>query len=453
MLIHPELRKIHENSIDEDIYYLGKYEYLKKHNFFTVSPIIAFESLNESMVKEGIINTNQIIFEVTDFCNLNCTYCGYGDLYEGYDVRNLKNIDTVKAINFLKYIFDIKHTSKKNKIIIGFYGGEPLLNIEFIKRIVEFSNQLKTNKELDISYSMTTNATLIHKYIDFLVENKFELLISLDGNEENHSYRIFRKNKKNSFHKVIENIDRIQRDYTEYFSEYVSFNAVLHNKNSVKDIYEFVYLRYHKIPRISELVLKDINPDNKKSVEHLFHSKQKSEIEYQKEESNILPHNEIFLYKELTDFLKYYSINFFAFNINSLLGNEEKYFPTDTCIPFKRRIFFSTNNKLFPCEKINKKYFMGEINENIVIDIPKITQQYNHYYEHIKKVCQHCYHYRTCGSCIFFMRNLEKLGTTEFVCERFYDQNAFIKKMYRIMSFLEKYSKDYFQILENVTIV
>ena len=38
-------------------------------------------------------------------------------------------------------------------------------------------------------FNMTTNATLIHKYIDFIVENNIELLISFDGNEKAHSYR------------------------------------------------------------------------------------------------------------------------------------------------------------------------------------------------------------------------------------------------------------------------
>lgn len=58
---------------------------------------------------------------------------------------------------------------------------------------------------------MTTNATLVHKHIDFLVENEFKLLISLDGNEVNHSYRVF-NNNKNSHKTVIKNIDIIKRN-------------------------------------------------------------------------------------------------------------------------------------------------------------------------------------------------------------------------------------------------
>lgn len=52
---------------------------------------------------------------------------------------------------------------------------------------------------MDIDYLMTTNATLIHKHIDFLVDNKFNIMISLDGNEGNDSYRIIKKTIKTLF--------------------------------------------------------------------------------------------------------------------------------------------------------------------------------------------------------------------------------------------------------------
>ena len=459
MLIHPELKKIHEQFLEKKTiniqsYYLKKYEYLKKHGFFSKFEFTNFASLDESTVKDTIIQTRQLVFEVTDFCNLNCSYCAYGDLYEGFEKRNFKNIETSHAINLLKYIVNIKPKNKNNKLYIGFYGGEPILNIKFIKKIVNIANQLKSKKDIDFGYSMTTNATLAQNHIDFFVENKFRLLISLDGNKENHSYRIFRKSKDNSFSLVIENLDLIQNKYPEYFSEYVSFNAVLHNKNSVKDIYEFIYNRYNKIPKISELSLDNIKPQKEKILNTIFHSKRKSESEYLAKESEItqITHSESLHYDESTNFLKYNSINYYISNITSLLHNTEKIYPTDTCLPFSRKIFLNTHNQLLPCEKINFKYSIGKVDKDIIIDIPKITHQYNRYYNNLKRTCQHCYSFRFCGLCMFQIKNLEKLDTDEFICDRFYDQDSFKKKLYRIFSFLEKYPNDFFQILENVLI-
>jgi uncharacterized protein len=48
--------------------------------------------LNKSDISYQLSNLRQIVFEVTDACNLKCKYCGYGDFYEDYDKRENKNL-------------------------------------------------------------------------------------------------------------------------------------------------------------------------------------------------------------------------------------------------------------------------------------------------------------------------------------------------------------------------
>ena len=454
ILVHPEFEKAYKESKNADPYYLKKYAYLRKYGFFAEPKPANFRALEESTIRENIIHTKQIVFEATDSCNLNCSYCSLGELYVGFDERIGKKINTRYAINLLKYIFDCKTKNKNQKMFISFYGGEALLNMNFIKRIIKVANQLNAEKEIQLEYSMTTNATLIHKYIDFLYANKFHLLISLDGDERNHSYRVLRKNKKNSFQKVIENMDIIQKNYPEYFATHIDFNAVLHNRNSVKEIYEFIYMRYQKIPRIAELNTRNINLDNKNILERMFHSRRKSETEYLLDKSDLshVTHRGLSLYNELTNFLKFSSINYYISNVTALLPIIEKYLPTGTCTPFSKKIFLTNRNKLLPCERINYKYSMGKVNENIEIDIQEITKQYNFYFEHFKKFCQTCYVYRFCEACLFHINNIDNIDSEEFVCNQFHDQKAFRNKLHRIFSFLENYPNDFSQILENVII-
>ncbi|MCL2650948.1 MAG: radical SAM peptide maturase [Candidatus Azobacteroides sp.] len=454
LLIHPELAKVHEKSNNINSYYYKKYIYLKKYGFFSKSEFTDFQTISEAMVKDSLIQITQIVFEVTNFCNLNCTYCVYGELYDEYDASYCKNLNIDDAIKLLKYIFNLFPQNKKRKLAIGFFGGEPLLGGQFIKQVVDVVNQLKCEKKVEIEYNMTSNATLLHKYIDFLAANKFQLLISLDGNEVNHSYRVLKRNKKNSFHTVIENLDMIQRDYSEYFLKHVTFNAVLHDRNSVKEIYEFIYKRYNKIPRISELNRHDINPDKKNQIGEMFRSKRRSENEYINEDSDILPeiHEVLSIFIELSDFLKNISINSYISNITFLLHNVEKYLPTSTCLPFAKKIFLSTHNEILPCEKIDHRFAIGKMNNKVEIDICQIAQQYNFYFEHFKKFCQTCYAYRFCGACMFQMKNIDNIEDEEFVCENFYDHDAFILKLHRIFSFLEKYPNDFSEILENLII-
>lgn len=454
MLVHPEFEKVYKKMGDADSYYLEKYAYLKTYGFFAKPKIADFIPLEESVVKDNIINTHQIVFETTDSCNLNCTYCALGEFYEGFDERIDKKINTHYAINLLKYIYNLIPKNKKRNLLISFYGGEALLNIKFIKKIVEVANQLNDEKRIDIRFSMTTNATLIDKYIDFIVENKFNLLVSLDGGEDNNSYRVFKNSKKNSFHKVVENMDMIQRNYPEYFYAFVSFNAVLHDRNSVKEIIEFIYTRYNIIPRVAELNTRDVKLDNKDMLERMFHSKRKSEIEFQKENFDLYSkiHNKLSSYDDLIRFLKFFTLNYYISNINALLHTDEKILQTTTCTPFFKKIFLTNRNKLLPCEKINYKYSMGNMNENIEIDIPEITRQYNSYYKHMKKECQNCYSYRFCGTCLFHLQNIDNINADEFVCENFFDQKKFKNFLCHIFSFLEKYPNDFSEILENVII-
>lgn len=52
-------------------------------------------------IEQNLINLRQLIFEVTDSCNLRCKYCGYADLYEGYDKRENKKLPFDKPNFFL----------------------------------------------------------------------------------------------------------------------------------------------------------------------------------------------------------------------------------------------------------------------------------------------------------------------------------------------------------------
>ena len=454
LLVHPEFLKIFKNDTTEisDSHYKEKYDYLKYHGFFSVPKVAEFGTLNEAMVKNSLVHTQQIVFEVTDFCNLDCTYCAYGNMYQGFEERNFKNINEEYAVNLLKYIFEHKPKCKGRKLYIGFYGGEPLYNGTFVKKIVELSQMLNQEKEMTIEYSMTTNATLIHKYIDLLVDNKFRLLVSLDGNEKNHGYRVFRGNRKNSHATVIRNLDFLQEKYPDYFVNFVDFNAVLHDRNSVQEIYEFIYSRYKKIPRIAELSFDDLNPEKKDQYEKMFQSKRDSEVQCLDHYSDISynAHTESIPFKELTNFLKFYTVNYYVSNIKSLFQKNERNLPTCTCLPGQKKIMMTTRNKLLPCEKINYKFSIGNVGDDVYINIAEITKKYKFYFDHIAKVCKHCYAYRFCSTCLFQLEQIETVDSDKFSCEFFSDSGNFRYKLSSTFSFLENNTEDYYNIVENL---
>ena len=99
----------------------------------------------------------QLILQVTQNCNLRCNYCVYSG---GYDTRmhNNKRMSfemAKKSIDFLKL-----HSRNQERVIIGFYGGEPLLEFSLIKKCVEYAESTLKGKKIE--YSTTTNATLLN---------------------------------------------------------------------------------------------------------------------------------------------------------------------------------------------------------------------------------------------------------------------------------------------------
>ena len=69
-----------------------------------------FSFLTAGMIGKNLINLPQLTFEVTDACNLNCKYCGYGNIYDGYDKRESKNLtmEEWKIKSILSFHFNNK---------------------------------------------------------------------------------------------------------------------------------------------------------------------------------------------------------------------------------------------------------------------------------------------------------------------------------------------------------
>ena len=410
--------------------------------------------MQSEQIEKAILNTEQIVFEVTDDCNLDCLYCGYGSLYGDYDKREDKYLAMEDIAPLFTYLDNLQqqrgNNSIDNTILISFYGGEPLMNMDFIKEMVSFIQSRKQN-EHRYAFSMTTNAVLLHQYMDFLVEHSFRLLISLDGNEENNSYRIT-KNGKNSFETITKSIDLLQSKYPEYFKEYVNFNAVLHKNNSVEEIYDYIQTRYNKRPRIAELNNTGIVSEKKDEFERIYRNTEESL--YQSENYTKLEQELYMLipsYQNAVNFLHTYNLGVIR-KYNDFLSNSEKrnYIPTGTCVPFSKKIFITVNGKILPCERIGHQYALGQVSKaGVDIDFEKIASILNAYYDKLDKQCSKCYQLGACFQCIFTIDSIDEEKTT---CYGFMNQNAFAGFLAANMSFFESRPTDYYKIMEDVVI-
>ena len=196
--------------------------------------------LTTTDVKYELVNLKQLVFEVTDACNLRCRYCVFGEMYSEFDQRKCQNLSFGDAKVVIDYLAGLwinnPSAAPQSSLEVSFYGGEPLMNVPLIQKIINYIRTLQIPKK--IRYSLTSNCVLLNRYMDFLAENDFFLLISLDGDCQSDAYRVFHDGSS-SFDRVFSNIKLLQSRYPDYFAKNVQFNAVLHNKNDVPGLWLF----------------------------------------------------------------------------------------------------------------------------------------------------------------------------------------------------------------------
>jgi len=102
--------------------------------------------IDEKLVRSNLINLKQLIFEVTEKCNLNCKYCGLSrQLYKTYNDRNKRDLSFEKAKLIIDYLLNLwkdnQVSDTTSRFALSFYGGEPLINMPLIKKIIDCIEQ------------------------------------------------------------------------------------------------------------------------------------------------------------------------------------------------------------------------------------------------------------------------------------------------------------------------
>ena len=143
-----------------------------------------FGKVTTRNIEYNLQHLPQVIFEVTDACNLRCKYCAYADMYGGYDERENLKFPFYKAKLILDYLANIWRNNKSEDIIrpftIGFYGGEPLLNVPFIKKVMEYADGLE-NIGAGCFRDTALQGIIIPKSVKKLEESVFCGYINDDG--------------------------------------------------------------------------------------------------------------------------------------------------------------------------------------------------------------------------------------------------------------------------------
>lgn len=123
-----------------------------------------------------------LCLHVSHTCNLNCEYC-FASQGRYHGDRALMTFEVGKAaIDFL-----IAHSGTRHNLEVDFFGGEPLMNWDVCKQIVEYARSIEKEAGKNFRFTLTTNGVLIDDdVIDFCNKEMSNVVLSLDGRKEVH---------------------------------------------------------------------------------------------------------------------------------------------------------------------------------------------------------------------------------------------------------------------------
>jgi uncharacterized protein len=225
--IHPELVE----SISDEV--------LK---ILTDNKITVNEGDDEKFIQELKFRTNMITYSQnnigltiapTNECNFRCPYC-----FE----ENKKSVSmTDKTIDDL-IAFIASHKSAKT-MGITWYGGEPLLAFDSIKKILEKLKSLPI--ELKYHGIVTNGYYFTDEVIDFFNENNLNhIQITFDGNKERHNkMRRDKDTRQGSYDVILANINKIMERMPKAFLS-IRVNIDKTNSNDYLETAKYLHERW-----------------------------------------------------------------------------------------------------------------------------------------------------------------------------------------------------------------
>lgn len=308
--------------------------------------------VNEEEYEEKILNIknnednfalSHITLSISNDCNLNCKYC-FGDGGTYHNDRMLMPFETARqGIDFL-----LSHCKNTEVLNVTFFGGEPLLNFDVMKKIVIYCREKEKENGKKFKFSVSTNGTIINdEIINFIKKYDISVTISIDGPKSTHDrYRCYMSGK-GSFDLIEVTIKKLLASSVKKVNARATICSINPNVKQIENgLREFGFNSIHMtlvdVPYESQLfmdsdsITKTIAGYYKLAEEYLYDIKSKR-----------VNRNKTF------DELLYVLFN--------------KKLKLRSCAAAVSSVAISANGEIYPCHRFmgDKKYLLGNLREGV----------------------------------------------------------------------------------------
>ena len=183
-----------------------------------------------------------LCLHVSHTCDLNCSYCFAGQgRYHGK--RDVMSFEVGKrALDFL-----IENSGSRTNLEVDFFGGEPLMNWETVKKLVEYARSIEKEKGKNFRFTLTTNGMKIDDdVIDFSNRQMSNVVLSLDGRKEIHDLTRVTPEGKGSYDTVVPKFREFvkRRGEKDYYMRGTFTHA---NPDFTKDVFHMADLGFTQL--------------------------------------------------------------------------------------------------------------------------------------------------------------------------------------------------------------
>lgn len=382
----------------------GKYsEESIKETWEEINSLIEKGSLYSDEIDKSIITgkiydngIKALCLHVAHDCNLMCEYC-FASKGSYKVTKNLMSTEIAyKAIDFL-----VNNSGKRKNVEIDFFGGEPLLNFDVVKKTVEYGRKIQSSTGKEIHFTITTNGVLLDdEKINYINENMDNVVISLDGRKSVHDAIRYDTAKNGTYDRILKNALKLveQRKGKSYF---IRGTFTAKNLDFSKDVFHLADVGFGEI-----------------SVEPVVGKGEKFHI-YKENLPVILAEYEKLAKDYIARLKEGRPFRFYHFNVN-LYNGPCLYKRVTSCGAGTEYFAVTPEGDLYPCHQFvgQSEFKMGTINTGI--ENNTLKNRFGEADIFSKEECRNCWAKLYCsGGCHAnsYYSNRDILKPDETVCE------------------------------------
>ena len=185
-----------------------------------------------------------LCLHVAHDCNVACRYCFAGE-GEYHGRRALMSYETgTKALDFL-----VDHSGGRRNLEVDFFGGEPLMNFDVVKRLTAYGRELEKKHDKHFRFTLTTNGVLLNEEVMAFCNREMDnVVLSLDGRKEVHDRMRPTRSGKGSYDLILPKFLEFARQRKELGKQYyIRGTFTRYNLDFARDVLHFADLGFDQI--------------------------------------------------------------------------------------------------------------------------------------------------------------------------------------------------------------